>query len=48
MNRPVTPEVAGSSLVAPVKFLQIGIFVGVGVCERPPASVDPALLPHGK
>jgi hypothetical protein len=25
-DRPVTPEVAGSSPVAPVKYLQIGIF----------------------
>jgi hypothetical protein len=35
--RPVTPEVAGSSPVAPVKSLQIGIFCRLSGRKRPPA-----------
>ena len=37
-DRPVTPEVAGSSPVAPVKSLQIGIFCCRLRRKRPPAS----------
>ena len=37
-DRPVTPEVAGSSPVALVKFLQISIFFRRAERKRPPAS----------
>jgi hypothetical protein len=47
-RRPVTPEVAGSSPVAPVKFLQTGIFCWLTWRKRPPASLHPALIPHRK
>jgi hypothetical protein len=45
-DRPVTPEVAGSSPVAPVKDLQICIFCCRCGCKRPPASFHPAQIPH--
>jgi hypothetical protein len=46
-TRPVTPEVAGSSPVAPAETsLQIGIFCCQVGRERPPASACPALMPH--
>jgi hypothetical protein len=44
--RSVTPEVAGSSPVAPVKYLQSGIFCCLARRKRPPASCDPALIPR--
>jgi len=49
-DRPVTPEVAGSSPVAPVEnILQIGIFRCLSWRRRPPASRrPPALIPHGR
>ena len=47
LTRPVTPEVAGSSPVAPVKDLQIGIFCCLTRRKRPPASIHPAHIPHG-
>jgi hypothetical protein len=47
-DRPVTPEVAGSSPVAPVKYLQIGMFSRQSGPVRPPASRHPALIPHRK
>src|SRR5918996_3160838 len=47
-DRPVTPEVAGSSPVAPVNSLQIGIFSHRIGHERPPASFHPVLIPHRK
>jgi hypothetical protein len=40
--RPVTPEVAGSSPVAPVTPLQIGVLCCLIRRGRPPASDDPA------
>jgi hypothetical protein len=48
--RPVTPEVAGSSPVAPVEnILQIRIFCWPSGRRRSPASHrSPALLPHAK
>jgi hypothetical protein len=48
-NRPVTPEVAGSSPVAPVEnILQIGLFCCLAWRRRPPASRrPPALNPTG-
>jgi hypothetical protein len=42
-----TPEVAGSSPVAPVKYLQIGIFCCRCRRKRPPAYFHPAHIPHG-
>jgi hypothetical protein len=45
IERPVTPEVAGSSPVAPVKVLQIGILSYRRRSDRPPASCDPAHIP---
>jgi hypothetical protein len=42
---PVTPEVAGSSPVAPVKSLQISLFCRYSGQERAPASRHPALIP---
>jgi len=47
LYRPVTPEVAGSSPVAPVKALQIDIFCCLFRRKRPPASFHPAHIPHG-
>ncbi len=45
--RPVTPEVAGSSPVAPVEnILQIGIFCCPSRRNRPPASTGHALIPQ--
>jgi hypothetical protein len=44
-NMPVTPEVAGSSPVAPVKLLQIGSFCCPRRRKRPPPSRYPALIP---
>jgi hypothetical protein len=39
-DRPVTPEVAGSSPVAPVNYLQIDMFVaGLGAIDRRPLSI---------
>ena len=46
-DRPVTPEVAGSSPVAPVKYLQISIVCCLARRKRPPASIHPAHIPHG-
>jgi hypothetical protein len=46
-DRPVTPEVAGSSPVAPVKSLQISRFCCPSRRKRPPAFTDPAHIPHG-
>src|ERR671919_591091 len=48
--RPVTPEVAGSSPVAPARnILQIRSFCCPSRRERPPASRrPPALIPHGR
>jgi hypothetical protein len=45
-DRPVTPEVAGSSPVAPAKYLQIGIFCRLVRRNRPPAASYPAQIPH--
>ncbi len=42
-----TPEVAGSSPVAPVKYLQIGMFCCRARRRRPPACFHPAQIPHG-
>jgi hypothetical protein len=47
-DRPVTPEVAGSSPVAPVKSLQTGIFCCRAGRKRPPPSFHPALIPRRK
>jgi hypothetical protein len=47
-DRPVTPEVAGSSPVAPAKVLQIGTFCCRLGPKRPPASFHPALIPRRK
>jgi hypothetical protein len=44
-TRPVTPEVAGSSPVAPVKSLQIGLLCWRRRHERAPVSRHPALIP---
>ncbi len=46
-DRPVTPEVAGSNPVAPVKFLQISMFCCLSWRKRPSASFHPAYIPHG-
>jgi hypothetical protein len=46
-NKPVAREVAGSSPVAPVKVLQIGICRCPYRRGRPPASFRPAHIPHG-
>jgi DNA-binding transcriptional ArsR family regulator len=46
-DRPVTPEVAGSSPVAPVNFLQIAIFCCRAWRKRPPVSFHLACIPHG-
>jgi hypothetical protein len=45
-DRPVTPEVAGSSPVAPVKYLQNALLCCLSWRTRPPASSDPAHIPH--
>src|SRR6266536_4716389 len=46
-DRPVTPEVAGSSPVAPAEnILQIHIFCCLHRRKRPPVSPHPALIPH--
>src|SRR5215207_11120686 len=45
-DRPVTPEVAGSSPVASVNYLQISIFCCRDRRNRPPASSHPAEIPH--
>ncbi len=45
-DRPVTPEVVGSSPVAPVKYLQSGIFCCRSWRKRPPVSFHPAYIPH--
>jgi len=47
-DRPVTPKVAGSSPVAPVKSLQTGGFCWPEYRQRPPASLHPALIPRRK
>ena len=47
-DRPVTPEVAGSSPVAPVNYLQIAIFCCRDRRKRPPASFHPAGIPPRK
>ncbi len=46
-DRPVMPEVAGSSPVAPVKTLQTRKFCRPVQAQRPPASIDPAHIPPG-
>jgi hypothetical protein len=46
-NMPVTPEVAGSSPVAPEEnILQISLFCCPIRRKRLPASFDPALIPQ--
>jgi hypothetical protein len=46
-DRPVTPEVAGSSPVAPVEnILEIRIFCCLPESKRPPVSADHAHIPH--
>jgi hypothetical protein len=45
LARPVTPEVAGSSPVAPVKYLQIAMFCCRSRRKRPSASFHPAHIP---
>src|SRR5439155_19116268 len=46
-DRPVTPEVAGSSPVAPVKDLRVGLFSCPCRRKRTPVFCDPVLILPG-